>query len=87
VALARALVGEPTVLLADEPTGNLDSKTGGEVFALLRQLNRERHLTSVLVTHNEVMARQADRILRMLDGRIQGDGPNPTAEAARRLQI
>ena len=87
VALARALVGEPTVLLADEPTGNLDSKTGDEVFALLRQLNRERHLTSVLVTHNEAMARQADRILRMLDGRIEGDSPNPTAEAAPRLQF
>jgi len=87
VALARALVGEPTVLLADEPTGNLDSKTGDEVFALLRQLNRERQLTSVLVTHNEAMARQADRILRMLDGRIEGDSPNPTAEATPRLQI
>ncbi|HYL79541.1 MAG TPA: ABC transporter ATP-binding protein [Candidatus Acidoferrum sp.] len=86
-ALARALVGEPTVLLADEPTGNLDSKTGEEVFALLRQLNRERHLTSVLVTHNEVMAGQADRILRMLDGRIVGDDPNPAAGAGRSLKI
>jgi lipoprotein-releasing system ATP-binding protein len=87
VALARALVGEPTVLLADEPTGNLDSKTGDEVFALLRQLNRERHLTSVLVTHNEAMARQADRILRMLDGRIVGDDPTPSVGAPRRPEI
>jgi lipoprotein-releasing system ATP-binding protein len=87
VALARALVGEPTVLLADEPTGNLDSKTGEEVFALLRQLNRERHLTSVLVTHNEVMARQADRILRMLDGRIVGDDRNVTGEATKSYKI
>lgn len=87
VALARALVGEPTVLLADEPTGNLDSKTGDGVFALLRQLNRERQLTSVLVTHNEVMASQADRILRMLDGRIVGDDPNPAAEAASSPEI
>ena len=70
VALARALVGEPTVLLADEPTGNLDSKTGEEVFELLRQLNRERPLTSLIVTHNEVLAGRTDRILRMLDGRI-----------------
>ena len=81
VALARALVGEPTVLLADEPTGNLDSKTGDEVFALLRQLNRERRLTSILVTHNEAMARQADRILRMLDGRFVGEGTDPGPSA------
>ncbi len=70
VALARALVGEPAVLLADEPTGNLDSKTGEEVFELLRQLNRERPLTSLIVTHNEVLAGRTDRILRMLDGRM-----------------
>jgi lipoprotein-releasing system ATP-binding protein len=70
VALARALVGEPAVLLADEPTGNLDSKTGDEVFELLQQLNRERRLTSILVTHNDTLAHQTDRILRMLDGRM-----------------
>jgi lipoprotein-releasing system ATP-binding protein len=70
VALARALVGEPTVLLADEPTGNLDSKTGEEVFELLRQINRERQLTSLIVTHNETLAGRTDRILRMLDGRM-----------------
>ncbi len=70
VAMARALVGEPLVLLADEPTGNLDSKSGEEVFEMLRELNRERRLTCLLVTHNEAMARRTDRILRMLDGRI-----------------
>jgi lipoprotein-releasing system ATP-binding protein len=70
VAMARALVGEPLVLLADEPTGNLDSKSGEEVFELLRELNRERRLTCLIVTHNEAMARRADRILHMLDGRI-----------------
>jgi lipoprotein-releasing system ATP-binding protein len=70
VALARALVGEPAVLLADEPTGNLDSKTGHEVFELLRQINRERRLTCVMVTHNEALAAQADRVLHMLDGRL-----------------
>jgi lipoprotein-releasing system ATP-binding protein len=70
VAMARALVGEPAVLLADEPTGNLDSKTGEEVFELLREINRERRLTCVIVTHNEALASRADRILRMLDGRM-----------------
>jgi lipoprotein-releasing system ATP-binding protein len=70
VALARALVGKPAVLLADEPTGNLDSKTGEEVFELLRQINRERRLTCVIVTHNEALASRVDRILRMLDGRM-----------------
>ncbi len=70
VALARALVGEPAVLLADEPTGNLDSKTGEEVFEMLREINRERRLTSVIVTHNESLAGRTDRILRMLDGRM-----------------
>lgn len=70
VAMARALIGEPTVLLADEPTGNLDSRTGEEVFDLLGRLNRERRLTSILVTHNDALAARCDRILRMLDGRI-----------------
>ncbi|MFA5028956.1 MAG: ABC transporter ATP-binding protein [Candidatus Methylomirabilota bacterium] len=72
VAIARALIGEPTVLLADEPTGNLDSRTGEEVFALLRRLNRERQLTSILVTHNDGLAGECDRILRMLDGCLSG---------------
>jgi len=58
------------VLLADEPTGNLDSKTGDEVFELMRELNRERQLTCVFITHNEELARRTDRILRMLDGRM-----------------
>jgi lipoprotein-releasing system ATP-binding protein len=70
VAIARALVGEPAALLADEPTGNLDSKTGEEVFELIRELNQERHLTCVLITHNEELARRTDRTLRMLDGRM-----------------
>ena len=70
VAIARALIGDPAVLLADEPTGNLDTKTGAEVFELIRELNRERRLTCVLITHNEELAGRTDRILRMLDGRM-----------------
>jgi len=72
VAIARALISGPAVLLADEPTGNLDSKMGEEVFELLRELNRERRLTSIIVTHNEALARRTDRIIHMLDGRIVG---------------
>ncbi len=70
VAIARALAAGPKVILADEPTGNLDTKTGDAAFELLRRLNRERGLTFVMVTHNEGLARRADRIVAMLDGRI-----------------
>jgi lipoprotein-releasing system ATP-binding protein len=70
VAIARALGVGPKVILADEPTGNLDMKTGDEAFELLRRLNRERGLTFVMVTHNEGLARRSDRIVAMLDGRI-----------------
>ncbi|MCI0370091.1 MAG: ABC transporter ATP-binding protein [candidate division NC10 bacterium] len=75
VAVARALVSSPRVLLADEPTGNLDRKTGEEVFALLRLFNRERGVALVLVTHNEALSRQADRILRLEDGRLVEGAP------------
>jgi lipoprotein-releasing system ATP-binding protein len=70
VAIARALAAGPSVLLADEPTGNLDRKTGEGVFELLRQLNRERDLTVILVTHNEALSRRADRLVHMEDGRL-----------------
>jgi len=72
VAMARALAAGPSVLLADEPTGNLDSKTGEGVFELLRQLNRERELTVIMVTHNEALSRRADRVVHMEDGRLEG---------------
>jgi lipoprotein-releasing system ATP-binding protein len=58
------------VILADEPTGNLDTKTGEAAYELLRRLNRERGLTFIMVTHNEGLARRCDRIIPMLDGRI-----------------
>jgi lipoprotein-releasing system ATP-binding protein len=69
VAVARALVLEPEVLLADEPTGNLDPKSGGRVQELILELNRERGLTSVIVTHNLEMARILDRQITLLDGK------------------
>jgi lipoprotein-releasing system ATP-binding protein len=68
VVLARALVGRPSVLLADEPTGNLDFRTGEMVFDLLAGLHRTHQLTSVLVTHNLSFARRCDRILSMQNG-------------------
>ena len=68
VAIARALVGAPRILLADEPTGNLDSKMGGEIMDLLCSLNREG-TTIVMVTHDEHLAKQTSRIVRFFDGR------------------
>ena len=73
VAVARALVGEPALLLADEPTGNLDSKTGAEVLRLIREATRERHLTVVMVTHDPKAAEVGDRLVRLADGLIVGD--------------
>ncbi|OJW24748.1 MAG: ATP-binding protein [Planctomycetales bacterium 71-10] len=70
-AIARALVARPEVLLADEPTGNLDSSTGQGVLDLLRDLNRERGLTMILVTHDQQIAHQADRVVRLSEGRIE----------------
>lgn len=70
-AVVRALIQTPEVVLADEPTGNLDTRTGEEVFELLIELNRVRQITMVIVTHNEKLAAMTGRELKMVDGRIQ----------------
>ena len=74
VAIARSLVMSPRLLLADEPTGNLDSATSDEILALLDRLHQKRDLTMVVVTHSEKVATHMDRIVRMVDGRMQVEG-------------
>ncbi|HIA19412.1 MAG TPA: ABC transporter ATP-binding protein, partial [Planctomycetaceae bacterium] len=70
-AIARALISNPKVLLADEPTGNLDYKTGDDIMRILRTLNEEQNLTIVMVTHDHAIARQADRTVQLLEGQMQ----------------
>ncbi|KPG01232.1 ABC transporter ATP-binding protein [Rhodopseudomonas sp. AAP120] len=72
VAVARALAMNPDLVLADEPTGNLDTKSAEDVFDLMREINRERGTTFLLVTHNDDLAAKCDRIVRVVDGRIAG---------------
>ncbi|WP_406660729.1 ABC transporter ATP-binding protein [Methanolobus sp. ZRKC3] len=73
VAIARALVNNPSIIIGDEPTGNLDSKSSDMIYELLRKLNRDRQQTFILVTHDEQMANKTDRIIRIIDGKISGD--------------
>jgi lipoprotein-releasing system ATP-binding protein len=70
-AIARALVAQPRVLLADEPTGNLDRKNGEEILQILRTLNQRENVTIVMVTHDHSLAQKADRIVRLVEGRVQ----------------
>ena len=72
VAIARALAMDPDLVLADEPTGNLDSKSADAVFDLMRQINRERGTTFLIVTHNIELAKRCDRIVEVVDGRVPG---------------
>ncbi|MGI6029244.1 MAG: ABC transporter ATP-binding protein [Candidatus Heteroscillospira sp.] len=80
VSIARALAGNPAVILADEPTGALDSRTGREVLAMLQELHSQGH-TVVLITHDNSIAVQAQRIIRLEDGRVVYDGPADAPEA------
>jgi len=82
VAIARGLACRPRLILADEPTGNLDTRTGAEIMAMFRRLNAAGH-TVVLVTHDPGVAAQADRAVRIVDGRIVSDERNPPQEAAK----
>ena len=93
VAIARSLVNQPALLLADEPTGNLDSRTSAEIFRMFQRLNAEG-ITILLVTHDPEVAKYAHRVIRIHDGRIIHDGPaaevpsdeSPTAPCAGDLQ-
>ena len=82
VAIARALINDPAILLADEPTGNLDSKTAEDIMVTIQTFNRQRGLTVVLVTHEPDMAAFADRVITMRDGVIVSDARRPAREAA-----
>jgi putative ABC transport system ATP-binding protein len=73
VAVARALVNDPAIIMADEPTGNLDSKSGREVMDLLLRLNREQGKTIIIVTHDPAIGKQTNRIIRLMDGLIAGE--------------
>jgi putative ABC transport system ATP-binding protein len=85
VAIARALVNDPRLLLADEPTGNLDSQTGGEIVELLLELRARRGMTVLVATHNPLIASRCDRIVRLLDGRVRDDVPVVAETEAAKL--
>ena len=71
VAVARAIVNEPAIIMADEPTGNLDSKVGKEIMTLLLNLNKERGTTLIIITHDPTIGEQAQRIIRIRDGVVE----------------
>jgi len=73
VAIARALINDPQIIFADEPTGNLDSKTGIQIMEILRKLNKEDGKTIILITHEKTTASYADRVIQMLDGKVDRD--------------
>jgi len=85
VAIARALINDPAIILADEPTGNLDSKSGAEIMTIFQDLNEEQGITIVFVTHEPDIAEHTQRIVRLMDGKIVADAPvlNPRQAGER----
>ena len=80
-AIARALINQPRILLADEPTGNLDAANGVQIMTLLRDLNRREGVTIVMVTHNLDLVAEGDRLIRLHDGRVERpESPIPTCD-------
>jgi lipoprotein-releasing system ATP-binding protein len=84
-AIVRALANEPKIILADEPTGNLDSRSGNEVFEMMREMNRESGVAFVMITHDDRLARAADRILLTEDGLIQEIGKEEHRQRLARI--
>jgi lipoprotein-releasing system ATP-binding protein len=83
VAIARALVLEPPLVLADEPTGNLDTKSADEVFEVMRRMHAQHHVSFLIVTHDPRLATRCDRVIELIDGRIASDGPTRVQPAVR----
>jgi len=81
-AIARALVNDPQILLADEPTGSVDTQTGEGIVGLFRELHRERGVTLIVITHNEKLGEEFDRVLRIVDGKLASDVRKPKAAAS-----
>jgi putative ABC transport system ATP-binding protein len=81
VSIARALLMSPQVVLADEPTGNLDSRAGAEILRILREMNREERLTIVMVTHDPAAAAVSDRVVFLRDGQVAGEVPGGSTDA------
>jgi len=86
VAIARSLINRPSLLFADEPTGNLDSRTSEEILRMFQQLNEEEGITIILVTHDATVAQHARRIIRIRDGIIENDGPGSGAHSSAEVR-